>query len=53
MEATTGVITGLSAEEGERRRQAVAAMLAFREEYHLTLGPGERVQDLVHEGHKY
>jgi hypothetical protein len=28
-------------------------MVAFREEYHLTLGPGERIQDLIHEGHKY
>ena len=53
LEATTGTANGLSAEERERRRQAVAAMLAFREEYHLTLGPGERIQDLVHEGHKY
>jgi hypothetical protein len=48
-----GAANGLSAEERERRRQAVAAMLAFREEYRLTLGPGERIQDLVHEGHKY
>jgi hypothetical protein len=31
----------------------VAGMLAFQEEYHLTLGPGERIQDLIHEGHKY
>jgi hypothetical protein len=29
----------------------VASMIAFREEYHLTLGPGERIQDLIHEGH--
>ena len=43
----------LSHEELERRRQAVASMVAFREEYHLTLGPGEHIQDLVHEGHKY
>ena len=43
----------LSHEELERRRQAVASMVAFREEYHLTLGPGEQIQDLVHEGHKY
>lgn len=53
LEATTGAANRLSAEERERRRQAVAAMLAFREDYHLTLGPGERIQDLVHEGHKY
>jgi hypothetical protein len=28
-------------------------MLAFRDKYHLTLGPGLRIQDLIHEGHKY
>jgi hypothetical protein len=53
LEAATGSATTLSKEERERRRQAVAGMLAFREEYHLTLGPGERIQDLIHEGHKY
>jgi hypothetical protein len=53
LEATTGAANTLSAEERERRRQAVAATLAFREEYHLTLGPGERIQDLIHEGHKH
>ncbi len=42
-----------SNEDWERRRQAVAGMLAFRDEYHLTLAPGERIQDLVHQGHKY
>jgi hypothetical protein len=40
----------LSEDELERRRQVVASMLAFREEYHLTLGRGERVQDLIQEG---
>ena len=53
LEATTGTANTPSEEERERRRQAVAAMLAFREEYHLTLGSGERIQDLRHEGHKY
>lgn len=52
LEAATGGATVPEAER-ERRRQAVASMLAFREEYHLTLRPGERIQDLVHEGHKY
>jgi hypothetical protein len=33
-----------------QRRQTVAGMVAFLEEYHLTLGPGERIQDLIHEG---
>lgn len=53
LEAAAGSAAALSEEERERRRQAVARMLAFREEYHLTLGPGERIQDLVHEDHKY
>ena len=53
LEAASGVASTLSNEELERRRQAVASMVAFREEYHLTLGPGERIQDLIHEGHKY
>jgi hypothetical protein len=53
LEAATGTAATLSEEERERRRQAVASMLTFREEYHLALGPGERIQDLVHEGHKY
>jgi hypothetical protein len=53
LEAVASSATTLSGEEQERRRQAVAGMLAFREEYHLTLGPCERLQDLVHEGHEY
>uniref|UniRef100_Q02C31 Uncharacterized protein n=1 Tax=Solibacter usitatus (strain Ellin6076) TaxID=234267 RepID=Q02C31_SOLUE len=43
----------LTEEEKKRRREAVAAMLAFRETHHLTLEPGVRIQDLLHEGHKY
>lgn len=53
LEAAAGAVESPSEEERERRRQAVASMLAFREEYHLTLGPGERIQDLIHEGQKY
>jgi hypothetical protein len=53
LEAASGMASTLSTEELERRRQAVASMVAFREEYHLTLEPGERIQDLIHEGHKY
>ena len=53
LEAASGMASTISNEELERRRQAVAKMIAFREEYHLTLGPGERIQDLIHEGHKY
>ena len=53
LEAASGVAATPSDEELERRRQAIASMLAFREEYHLTLGPGERIQDLIHEGRKY
>jgi hypothetical protein len=53
LEAASGMAGTASNEEFERRRQAVADMLAFRTEYHLTLGPGERIRDLIHEGHKY
>ena len=53
LEAASGMASTLSDEGPERRRRAVANMIAFREEYHLTLGPGERIQDLIHEGHKY
>jgi GTP cyclohydrolase III len=53
LEAATGAGATQSDAEREQRRQAVANMLAFREEYHLTLGPGERIRDLIHEGHKY
>ena len=53
LEAASGMASTLSDEERERRRQAVASMIAFRGEYHLTLSPGERIQDLIHEGHKY
>ena len=42
-----------SPEEERERRSAVASMLAFQEEFHLTLGPGEHVQDLIREGSKY
>ena len=51
LEATDAADTP-SEDERARRRQAVAAMLAFREEYHLTLGPGERIKGLIREGHK-
>jgi hypothetical protein len=53
LEAAAGAAATKSDAEREQRRQAVASMLAFREEYHLTLGPGERIRDLIHEGHKY
>jgi hypothetical protein len=53
LEAAVASAATLSEEECERRRQAVASMLAFREEFHLTLGPGERLQGFVHEGHEY
>lgn len=32
---------------------AVARLLAFREAHRIKLGPGERVEDLKHEGHRY
>jgi hypothetical protein len=47
-EAITTPAAPLSEDERERRRQAVASMLTFREESHLTLGPGEHIQDLIH-----
>ncbi len=53
LEAASGMERTLSNEALELRRQAVASMVAFREEYHLTLGPGERIEDLIREGHKY
>lgn len=53
LEVAGGLATAPSDEELERRRQAVAGMISFREEFHLTRGPGERIQDWIHEGHKY
>jgi hypothetical protein len=53
LEATNGMGSSLSDEERAQRHQAVADMLAFREEYRLTLGAGERIKDLIHEGHMY
>jgi hypothetical protein len=53
LETVTGNEPALSEEEKERRRQAVDAMRAFGEQHHLTLGPGERIKDLLHEGHKF
>ena len=53
LEAATGGAVALSDEKRERRRQAVAGMLAFRDKHHLTLGPGLRIHDLIHQGHKY
>lgn len=40
-------------EEKQRRREAVAAMHAFRARHHLTLGPGLRIRDLIYECRKY
>ena len=40
-------------EDQERRRQAVADMIAVREKHHLTLGPGLSIRDLILEGRKY
>jgi len=53
LEAVTRSADELSLEERERRRQAVENLLAFGENYRLTLGPGVRIRDLIHEGHKY
>lgn len=53
LETIAGPAAVLSEEEKERRRQAVDAMRAFAKKHHLGLGPGERIKDLIHEGHKY
>ena len=52
LEVAAGTAT-LSETERAERREAVSRMLAFAREFHLSLEPGERIQDLVHEGHKY
>ena len=39
----------LTETEKERRRQAVAAVHAFREQHRLTLGSGLRIRDLIRE----
>jgi hypothetical protein len=43
----------LTEQEKERRRQAVDAMLAFSQEYRLTVGSELRIKDLLDEGRKY
>ncbi len=53
LEVATGATATPSDEERERRRQAVVGMLAFREDYHLTLVPGESIQSFIREGRKY
>ena len=53
LETVVGNESALSEEEKERRRQAVDAMRAFGKKHNLTLAPGERIKDLIHEGHKY
>jgi hypothetical protein len=40
-------------DESERKRQAVASMMAFSDEFHCRLAPGETVQDFIREGRKY
>ncbi|MCC6362584.1 MAG: type II toxin-antitoxin system ParD family antitoxin [Bryobacterales bacterium] len=37
----------------DERRKAVQDMLAFAAKHRLTLGEDIRIQDLIHEGHKY
>lgn len=39
--------------EGEHRREAVQRMIEFAEKRFIKLPPGERIGDLVHEGHRY
>lgn len=35
------------------RREAVRRMIEFAEKRFIRLPPGERIRDLVHEGHRY
>ena len=37
----------------EDRRQAVQRMIEFAEKRFIRLPPGEKIKDLVHEGHRY
>lgn len=37
----------------ENRREAVRRMIEFAEKRFIQLPPGERIGDLVHEGHRY
>ena len=37
----------------ETRREAVRRMIEFAERRAINLPPGERIRDLVHEGHRY
>ena len=37
----------------ESRREAVQRMIEFAEKRFIKLPPGERIGDLVHEGHRY
>ncbi|MBV9503921.1 MAG: hypothetical protein JO323_02840 [Acidobacteriia bacterium] len=53
LETIAGEGPVLDEEEKERRHQAVDGMRRFGEKHHLTLGPGERIKDLLHEGHKF
>jgi hypothetical protein len=54
LEAVTHAETGISAEEHTRRSKAVDDMLAFAGKRQLTLeAGGQRLRDLIHEGHRY
>jgi hypothetical protein len=45
---------GTASDEDERRRKAVADMQAFAKTHELRLERGgQRLRDLMHEGHKY
>lgn len=37
----------------DSRRDAVCRMIEFAEKRFIQLPPGERIRDLVHEGHRY
>jgi hypothetical protein len=50
---STATMTSALPEEAENRRDAVAQMMAFRHEFHFSLGPGLSVTDLIREGREY
>jgi hypothetical protein len=54
LEAVTHAEMKTSAEEKARRDKAVDDMLVFAGKHQLTLGAGgQRLRDLIHEGHRY
>jgi hypothetical protein len=53
LETASGIEASISARRSEDRREAVAKMMAFHDDFHLNLSPGETVRNLIHEARKY